>query len=488
MSRNQLLSLLLGLTAVVYLNSFPGAFHFDDYPLLLENPRVNGQSFPYLSFFEQYGGRPLTFFTFHLNLRIFGEDPFSFHFINFLLHLAVTAFLFLLLSRYLFRDHRLAMVAALLFAIHPLQAQTVNYIWARSFLLMAFFGLPALLLVRCYPWVALGLLQLAVWSRMEAVILVLPMILLNRRFWRAPVCLAVINSTLFIYSMWAFRPAELAWTHPAPLGYWLRQGAAFWKYVGLMTAPLGLAVDHPVPEFGWGWLVWAWGSLIGVTMWMIVRRQNHPRLAAGWLWILLCLTPSMLMPNSEFFSESRGYLALAGFSVMVAELWRRMNRKMGSTAVVALGVIVLVLLGMTGQRNRIWKDDVRLWREAVVVAPEKARTRYNLGASLARAGRTAEAEVEFRKAGKIDPLDDFILAALGYCMEVRQEFRQARSFYREALFLNPRNRYARQGVARLDSNAGRMMESESNLLVGGTQPSPGEGNESEGRSFFEVRE
>jgi hypothetical protein len=62
------LSIVLILAAgLVYSNSFPGTFHFDDFPLLLENPRIVGPTFSYSSFLEQYAGRPLTMWTFHWN-------------------------------------------------------------------------------------------------------------------------------------------------------------------------------------------------------------------------------------------------------------------------------------------------------------------------------------------------------------------------------------------------------------------------------------
>ena len=64
-------------TGLVYINSFPGAFHFDDFPQLLENPRINGSAFFYSSFLEQYGGRPLTLWTFYWNNQMVWTESFQ---------------------------------------------------------------------------------------------------------------------------------------------------------------------------------------------------------------------------------------------------------------------------------------------------------------------------------------------------------------------------------------------------------------------------
>ncbi|MFB3067943.1 MAG: hypothetical protein ACE1ZI_01620, partial [Acidobacteriota bacterium] len=106
-------------TGLVYVNSFPGAFHFDDFPLLLENPRINGSAFSYSSFLEQYGGRPLTLWTFYWNHQLFGQNPSSYHLVSVLCHLLVVVEIFLLIWQ-LFGQRALAFGSALLFAIHPL--------------------------------------------------------------------------------------------------------------------------------------------------------------------------------------------------------------------------------------------------------------------------------------------------------------------------------------------------------------------------------
>ena len=233
-------------TGAVYLNSFPAAFHFDDYALILESPLVT-ERFDYGTFLEQYGGRPLTLWTFHLNYLIAGAQPWAFHLASVLLHLAVVLLLFLLILER-FRQPGLALATSLLFGLHPLQTQAVNYVWARSVLLMSGFGLAALLLATRRPWAAVVCFQLALWSRAEAAMLLPFLWVLNRERWRWWAGLSLANGLALVWSLVKYSPAGLAWNHPDPIGYWLLQPLMFWKGLGLFLWPANLNLDHQVPE------------------------------------------------------------------------------------------------------------------------------------------------------------------------------------------------------------------------------------------------
>ena len=78
--------------------------------------------------------RPLTYFTFWLNFELGGKNPIGYHAVNLALHLAAVLLLYDVLRRLL--DRPRALLAAALFAVHPIQAEAVNYIWARSTMLM----------------------------------------------------------------------------------------------------------------------------------------------------------------------------------------------------------------------------------------------------------------------------------------------------------------------------------------------------------------
>ena len=445
------LSLLLaGLVFIAYLNSFPGAFHFDDYPWLLENPLVRGPSFPYVAFLQHYGGRPLTFWSFYWNHKLFGEDAFSYHLISVALHSVSVVCVFLLALRFTRRRFQ-AFGAALIFALHPLQSQAVNYIWSRSVVLMSCFGLLSLLLARKRPLAALICWQLAMWSRSEAVMLAVFLWWIRPDLRKWAVGLALLNTAAFFCGLLVFRPGDFAWNHPDPKGYLLQQGNVFWQYVALVVRPAGLTVDHdftPQPR----WLALAGIlALLAVSCCAYRLRSRAPVPVAGWFWFVALMTPSLVVPNLDVVNESRSYLALAGLALVFVWFLDRIQsgRRAALIQTVVLCTVAAGMLGLTRQRNQIWKDDVALWQDAVLKAGTKWRTHYNLGAALSRRGNSAEAEVEFQNARRLNAGDDFSAAGLGYCAELRRDWETSRRFYLEALKLNGSNQYARQRLAAL---------------------------------------
>ncbi|MDA2933987.1 hypothetical protein MYX82_06555 [Acidobacteria bacterium AH-259-D05] len=442
--------ILILAASLVYANSFPGAFHFDDFPLLLENPRIVSPAFSYSSFLDQYAGRPLTLWTFHWNHLVFGENPSSYHWFSVFLHAMVVVEIFLLIYQ-LLGEKLLAFGTAVLFAVHPLQTQAVNYIWSRSVLLMAVFGLGALLLAGRFPKIALISFQLAIWSRTEAVILFLPLMFLNGSRRRGPMALAVINAGAFVYSLFKYAPGEMGWNHPDFLGYWILQPVVLLKYLSLMIWPVGLNLDHDLGRPTLGFWLFASSVVLALLILGFRLHRKHPIPTSGILWIALTLAPSALVPNSDVLNESRAYLSLAGFTLIASWAFCRLlaNRHAMVKWVVAVSLLLL-LVPLTVARNGIWKDDLQLWQDTVWKSPAKPRAHYNLGVAFARQGKNRQSEVEFRRALDMDPEDDFSCAALAYCAEVRNEFGIALDLYRKALLLNPENAYAREGLKRVE--------------------------------------
>ena len=108
---------------------------------------------------------------------------------------------------------------------------------------------------------------------------------------------------------------------------------------------------------------------------------------------------------------------------------------------------------MTLARNEIWKDDVLVWREAVLRAPQELRPRYNLGVALLKAGKQECACEVFREANALNSRDELTYAALGYCAEIKGAKQEALEFYRIAARIDPENEYARQRIRFLETDA-----------------------------------
>ena len=444
-------ALLVVATGLTYWNSLPGAFHYDDYPLMLENPYVT-ETFPLTAFLDHYGGRPLTLWTMHHIYHLFGADAGSYHLLSVILHALSSVLLFGLTLR-LFGRLELSFIAALLFAIHPLQSQTVNYIWSQSVLLMSCFTLAAMILASRLPWAGLLFFQLAIWSRADALAVTPFLIALNPSRWRLWMAGAFINFAALVYSMVSYSPAEVAWNHADAAGYWLAQAVVFWKSLGLMFWPLSLNLDHDIGQPDRETIVLAAVTLAGLCALAYWWRHKRPVEVLGFLWILVAYAPSWVIPNSDLFSESRLYLPFAGFSLAVGSfLVGRGDLKSWPWRVWGVTLLLTLLtVPLTLARNEVWQNDVTLWQDAASKSPNKARAHYNLGAALARGGALDRAEASFSRALEVNPKDDFAYAGLAYCAERGRDRVRARELYREALRLNPENDYAQEGLERVGS-------------------------------------
>jgi tetratricopeptide (TPR) repeat protein len=468
--------LVLALIIVIagsYYSSFPGAFHYDDYPLLLENPRVLESDFDYSSFLYQYGGRPLTLWVFHVNHQLAGANPFGFHVVSIGLHVLVVLLLFVLVAQWTGQT-AVGFLTALFFAVHPAQVQAVNYIWSRSVLLMSAFILLALITRR--PWLHLTFFQLAIWSRAEALVALVPLIWRNPKKWKGFALLASVNLVCFILGFLLENPANVGWNHPDVLAYWLTAAQAFWMYGYLALLPDKFSLYHSALQLGWQSLL-ALAILLatgGIT-WAIHKRW--PWIAKGVIWFALFLAPGLLVPNAAQFHESRLYLALAGLCLLAAWCLTRLDpdRIPGSAALAStLGdpghpvekairrprrrrvarllpavLLVAAFVATTHNRNSIWLSETALWKEAVQRYPTDFVPHYNLAVAYARQGENAAAESEFLMARNLNDSDDLAYAGLGYCAESRKHWHEALAHYESALVINPANRYATESLQRV---------------------------------------
>ena len=129
---------------LAYLNSFQGAFHLDDYKVLLSDPAVRSWG----GWWSDLGPgiRPLLKLSYALNWST-GLGLFGFHLVNLLIHLGVSILVLLLARKLTGPSSRMggvALFAALLFALHPIQTEAVTYLAGRSASLVAFFYLASL--------------------------------------------------------------------------------------------------------------------------------------------------------------------------------------------------------------------------------------------------------------------------------------------------------------------------------------------------------
>jgi len=413
------------LVIAVYLPALTSSFQFDDWQIVLGDQRVASLSAWWSS---MPGMRALTKLTFALN-HATGAGAASFRVVNILLH-ALNASLVFLFVRRLARRLRSAdeagsvvigAVTALVFALHPVQTESVTYIAARSNALAASFCLLALLAWlrgrepgRGWWWMLLvALLYVAALASKEtAAVLPLAMLLClaaersrTRRDLVVPLALCALCVALFL----------LAWPH-LPYDYLLRTSIA-------VRGPLeNLAVQAQGVSWLAGQLV-LWSRLNADPMLLpidalsaralaqgamlvvllaggIVGLRRWPALAFGILWFFLWLAPTnSFIARLDIANDRQLYVAIIGPAWLLAHGIAALRLP---AWMIALPLALLLCLG-TANRNAVYATEQSFWQDVVAKSPHNVRAWNNLGMAEAIACTPDAARDSFMEASRRDP-------------------------------------------------------------------------------------
>ena len=397
--------LLAAITALAYLPSLGGAFQFDDYNVIVNYPTVHSWS----TLFERAGGgvRAVLKASYVLNWTL-DPGPLGFHLVNIALH-ALNAVLLFFVGRRLFGE-KPALVAALLFALHPMQTEAVTYISGRSSSLMAAFYLSALLAyLRGAHWALSSLFfVLALATRETAVTLPAALLLVElcrgtpwrtiaQRQWAHWSLLAVgavivlLNPRYFDLLAYGFRERGLGdnlLTQVGAVSYLI------WHLISLQ----GLNIDPALPTRTEWRPALAFQAFLLCTLLALglgnIRRR--PWLAFGILWFFLQLAPTnSIVPRLDAANDRQLYLACWGlFLALAVQIdWSR----------VAVGAVCFAFAAASIARQLDYRDEIALWEASVQASPWNSRAHNNLGYAYYLAGRKGEAKREFQAALFLDP-------------------------------------------------------------------------------------
>ena len=435
--------LLLAGALVAFGASLGSGFHFDDYAIF-SDPALTSPG-GWLRIWGLGQTRPLTYLTFWANYQAGGTDPLGYHALNLALHVGAVLLAFECLRRML--PVRAALLAAAIFAIHPIQAESVDYVWGRSIVLASLLCFGSLLAwIGGRPWIAVACMAAALAAKEEcaAFPLILALGWWTRRPRRSPwpiatMLLLSLGAGLRVIYAAAVTPGAQASTQAgiAPSDYALAQGVAILRYLRLLAIPWGFTIDPdiPVPPAWLGALAWAAILALAVLAW---RRR------ASWgLWLLagfvLLLPSSSVFPAADLAADRRMYLPLAAFAAAAALPLSRIR-------VMAVHILVIeVLLAASVFRTEVWGSDQALWREAVARAPGKVRPRIQLARSMA----PREALWVLEEARRLAPRDPAIAAETGRTLLAAGYPAAALGEFGRALALDPRDagNYNNRGVA-----------------------------------------
>jgi tetratricopeptide (TPR) repeat protein len=409
--------LLLAAVALAYANVWSAAFQFDDFNVIVDNPAVHSWQ-AWLA--SMPGIRPLLKLSYTFNWTL-GGGAVGFHAFNTLVH-GLNVLLVYALARRWCSLHAsnagyAALLAAMLFALHPAQTEAVTYISGRSVSLMACFYLAGMLLWLQGLRILAALMLLAALAVKETA-WTLPFALLLWQWGEGKTLRAAARDLLPIWLMLAV--AILAML--AIPGYQRLLAGSLWvRGIGenlvaqvagqfyLLTQPLlmlriNIDPDIAIPvSLGWAWLCKAM-LLAGLLGLGLNAMHKQPWLGLGILWFFLHLLPTnSLLPRADIANDRQLYLAMLGPALLLAVA---IFRCWPLRAAVYGGVALLLLLGVaTLTRNQDYRSEVALWQATAEASPGKARVWNNLGYAYRLAENPNAARSAYSRALEIDPND-----------------------------------------------------------------------------------
>jgi len=456
-------ALVAALTVKACWPAIKGPFVYDDLYLPFSYPDAAARPF------TAWAGvvRPLLMVSYWVNYHLSGLAPEPYHAVNLALHLINGCLVFTIVFRMLglagtenFRAG-IALFAAGLFLLHPIQTEAVAYVAGRSEALSVMFAYAALalflsgiggrisggrtlLIIACFSFGCLS----------KEHVVVLPLLfLLTDLYWDkagirdraglyAGLLLAAVSGALFtaVYVLpgaqtAGFQIKGLTWYQ-----YAFTQCRAIWIYVRLFFLPFGQSADH---DFRISRTLLDPGSLAGlsgliamVVIALLVR--NRYRLASyGLLTFLLLLAPtSSFLPIADPLVERRLYLPSIGILLAGADLlrrWRYGGRALAGT----LASVLMVSAVLSYRRNELWGSPVALWQDTVGKSPRKVRPRLQLADAYTHSGNCAGALAEYEAAARLGPRDYRMLVDWGLAADCAGRPEQAIGRLEEAAGLNP---------------------------------------------------
>jgi protein O-mannosyl-transferase len=476
--------ILFLMSAASYANTLLNGFVYDDELQILANPYV--KSWHYLpqiftttvwSFIGAAGDsnyyRPLMTLTYLLLWKAFGDLAFGYHLLNILLNALVVVAVYSA-GKALFRNTFIALVAAVVFALHPVHTETVNWIAAVPDLEATLLFVAAFLIYIRRPivdrWNHAAVLVCYVGAMMakEPALLLAPLLVYFEHFVReghqqtsfrtkirqyAPACLVGLSYLV----LRGLLLGKLAPVSQHPQVTW-REGiysafALIASYARLLFWPTRLSAFHTFhpSESLWEPAVLAGIAIVlGCLLFLAYFYRRQPQLAFCVLWIGFTLGPVLnvrwmaanVLTERYLYLPSVAFCWLAGrFAEWVWDRgveWQR-GRVLLRAILCSAGIVLLALSATRlWARSRIWHDDMTLYTRTLETDPDSYIMRMNLGVSYFTVGNFAAAEKELRRALDLKPDSANVLNALGcvYIEEGRPE--EAAKAFQSAIASKPR--------------------------------------------------
>jgi protein O-mannosyl-transferase len=468
---------LAGVILITYLPAWNGAPIWDDNAHITspELRSLEGLSKIWTQPTATHQYYPLVHTIFWIEYRLWGDSPFGYHLINILL-LCASALLLLKILRRL--EIPGAWLATAIFALHPVQVESVAWISELKNMLSGLFYFASAFVYLRFdrerkPGLYIAALLLFVCGLLcKTVIATLPGALLVVLWWKRGrltlktdvlplVPFFIVGAATSLFTAWIER--NLVGASGAEYQFSLIErvliaGRVVWFYLGKLVWPLDLIFSYPrwpVSQGVWWQYLFPVSLLflLGILAWLS-RRWRAP--LAGLLFFIGTLFPVLGFFNVYPFRYSLvadhfQYLACLGIIVPVsagiARLLRRLHPRQRPIGYAFCVVLVVSFSLLSAAQSRMYTDAETVWKTTISRNPTAWMAHNNLGALLLEQGRLDEAIDHFRNAIEIKPDEASAHTNLGNALLLKKDLDQAVAEYQKALEFAPRDSGAHYNLA-----------------------------------------
>jgi Tfp pilus assembly protein PilF len=466
--------------------------NYDDDRYVTENPHIRqgltADTFAWAwTSTEQANWHPLTWISHALDCSLFRLNPAGHHFTSLLLHVVNVVLLFLIL---MWATNRMgpSLFVAALFALHPINVESVAWVAERKNVLCTLFFF---LTLWAYGWYArkpdwkrclVVAVLFAAGLASKPMVITLPFVLLLLDYWPLKRVMTAGSEETGTYSwprlvlekipLFALSAASAVITMQAQqAGGAIRTTAefsfgvrvanaiyAYAMYLWKMVWPAKLAPLYPHPgDSLTTWRVMLAAVLLIAITAIALRFRTRRYLIVGWLWFLGMLVPviGLVQVGDAAMADRYAYIPLIGIFVMIAfgiADWAEQKR-VGLWLIVPAAVVLVLLAVATHRQINFWQSNYTLWSHALAVTENNFIAEDNLGGALILEDKEEEAHPHFEAAARINPKDAMSRSNLGTYLQTHNQMREAIAQYEAAVDLTSdpsllAQTYANMGAAR----------------------------------------
>ncbi len=505
--------LLFSVGFVLYLPNLKNVLFWDDADWIVNNPYVHSLTWSNIKFIFSHDAlagiglssnyyRPVLFFTFLINYLVAGTKPIIYHLANNLIHIANALLLFFMLDKF-FKKRSVAVLAALLFLIHPLQTEAVTYVSGRGDPMSVLFMLLAIVaLLYNYRWSSYILVIFALLSRETAVLfpfylmVFLMAFIYHDRFWLSfkkafvkalpyfgiSLIYGISRLTIFNFQNTLNFYNTFSDAYTQHLSYRIYTFLhVIVVYFRLIFVPTGLHMEREVlvNVSLWQWPVWLGLLIILAILYVLFvlykKEQKNSKINQNqistfrlwffaWGFFFLNLAPtsgifpinSLLYEHWLYFSLF-GFFTLAAFYLDVIYNFLKLKARLLAHIAAILFLVYLVFLGVqTVRRNIIWGKTDEFYLNILKYEPKNIRVLNNLANYYSDHGKAKEAEDMLWRAVNLNDIMPAPYYNLGNILRDQKDYAGALELYKKAIMIDPSFIYAYMNIAAIYAQQGQL--------------------------------